>query len=237
MLSIAFNRLSTKALHDLGRRVLALLLTLVEGILKGNPLVADLQQKFDEYDEVVVKKRTMKLGDFVREKDDYRDKMYRAFRRALAAIALFEGTAKGGAAVKLLTVVDAAGSIDGLNYEEQNTVMDKAIASLETTESAALLTTVGLADEFAVMKKAQADFKELADEQSSGNAELQSTPYASKIRGELEGALRNVFALVSAMREQDQWKGLYQLLAQYIKDAESPGPRTAGQAPPETPTE
>lgn len=237
MLSISFNRLSTKALHDLGRRVLALLLTLIDGILKDNPLVTDLQQKFNEYDEVIVKKRSMKLGDFVREKDNYRDKVYRAFRRALNGIAAFEGTAKGDAAAKLLTVVDAAGNIDGLNYEEQNTVMDKAIASLQTAENAALLTTVGLGDEFAVMKNSQADFKELADEQSSGNAELQNTPYASKLRTELEGSLRNVFALVSALRQQPEWKNLYQLLAQYIKDAESPGAKPAAETQPETPAE
>lgn len=220
MLRISFTRLSIKALNDLAASVLEAILPVLETLLNNNVLVAVLKKKYAAYNEVVIKNRTVKLGDYVLEKDIFRDKMFRALRSMVKNLAKFTELEKGKAAAAIEKHFDEVGDINGLSYEEQNTVMDALIRRLESPESTALLAAASLTQEFDAMKQSQIDFKTLAAEQTAGNALLSETPYASHIRSELEDALRNIFALVSSMRKQPEWSSLYAHMAQLIKEAE-----------------
>lgn len=223
MLTTSFNRLSTKGLNDLALRVLKALLALAETALNGFPIVEELKTTFEKYNEVVIKNRSSKLGEYVRKKDDFRDKMFRALRTSIKSLSKFSGTSKSEVAQRLTKIFDEVGNIRNLEYEEQNTVMTTLITRLDTPENLTDLAALGLSEEFAELQQAQLNFEEVSDLQSEGNALLRETPYASYIRTELEDALRNVFKLVSGMKGQKgkEWDTLYLQLEQYIKEAEN----------------
>lgn len=222
MLTTSFTKLTTKGLNDLALRVLKAFLALKETILSGFPIVEELNTMYEKYNDVVIKNRSSKLGDYVREKDNFRDKMFRALRSSIKSLTHFSVTAKSEAAMRLMKIFDEVGNIQGLDYEEQNTVMTGLITRLETPESTADLATVNLTEEFEALKQSQLDFEEVSDLQSEGNALLQETPYASHIRAELEDVLRRALQLVSGMRGQKEkeWDTLYLRLEQFIKEAE-----------------
>ena len=229
------NKLTTKGLNDLASRVLKALLALKATILNGFPIVDLLESSFNKYNEVVIKNRSSKLGEYVREKDSLRDKMFRALRASIKSLTQFTGTAKSEAAARLMKIFDEVGDIKSLDYEGQNTLMNTLISRLETAESTADVTTVGMTEEFKQLKQAQLDFEQISDQQSAGNALLQETPYASHIRKDLEEVLRSAFTLVSGMKGQKEkeWDTLYLQLEQYIKEAESN--RKSGDKDEETP--
>lgn len=219
MLRITFNRLSTKVLGNLAQRVLAVLSGHLEGVLKDNPLVSVLTKTNDKYQNVVIKKTYSELGEEVRNKDLRRDRFFYNFRRLLISLSVFTGTAKNADAEALLRVFDEVGDITGLSYAAQNTVMGKLFQKLSTEERQAAITRLGLTEEYELLKSAQDDFETISGEQTNTNSSLRQIPSASESRQELKDALRNFFALVSAMHNEEAWKDLYYDLDELIKEA------------------
>ncbi len=217
MLKISLTKLSTKALGDFAVRVLLLLKALVETILKDHPLLADLEEKNAIYQQVVVKKVYSGLGDDVETLDLKRDNAYRGFRRLLKGFLRF-GSSKSDDARALLEVLDEVGDMEGRKYADQNTMMRKLAEKLSMEENLARITRLGLTDELAAMKTAQDNFETLAGTQTGENTQLRQSGSATILRKELQESLYNILALVSAMRNQAEWKGLYDQLQQLIKE-------------------
>lgn len=218
MLKIAYKKLSTKALGDFSTRLLALLKAFVETLLKDNPLVADLQAKNELYQQVVVKKTFSGLGTEVEILDLKRDTLYRGFKRLLKGFLRFADSEKAADAKALLAVLNEVGDMENLSYAKQNTAMRKLIEKLSAEENTNRIVRLALADEATAMAAAQTAFEAVADEQTLQNTELRQTATASAMRSELQTSLRNVLALISSMRGQPQWSGLYAQAKQLITE-------------------
>ncbi|HBK30843.1 MAG TPA: hypothetical protein DDZ78_04365, partial [Porphyromonadaceae bacterium] len=194
-----------------------LLKALVETILKDHPLLADLEEKNAIYQQVVVKKVYSGLGDDVGTFDLKRDNAYRGFRRLLKGFLRFESSKRKDAQA-LLEILKDVGDIEGRKYADQNTMMRKLIEKLSQEENLARITRLGLTDEANALKTSQDNFESEAGMQTEQNTQLRQIGSASTLRKELHESLYNVLALVSAMRNQAQWSGLYAQLEQLIKE-------------------
>lgn len=219
MLKITFKKLTTKTLGDLATRVLAVLKLLVTGILANNPLVAELEEKNATYQQVVIKKVYSGMGPDVELLDLKRDNTIRGLKRLLKGFLKFTDSPKADDAKVLLAMLDEVGNIEKMSYADQNTAMRKLGEKAAAEDVQARIARLGLTDEAEAINAAQAEFEAAATAQTGENALLRQTASATAIRSELEDALRNIFALVTAMRNQPKWDNLYTELGELIKEA------------------
>ena len=220
MLRVNYSELSTKVLGNLSNRTIEVVSPAYQsGVLQHNPLVEVLTAKNKSYQEIVIKSTYSGLGDPVAEADLRRDKLYRSLRRMLQGMAAFNETPKGKAAEALLTVFEESGSIRNLSYADQNIVMQTLIKRLDEPVNQGHLSTVSAKDEYDALKQAQTAFEAISAEQTDANSALRKKPSASGARRELHLALRNLFSLVSAMKNVAGWEDLYHDLNELIKEA------------------
>ena len=220
MLHVNYSELSTKVLGNLANRTVEVVSPAYQsGVLQHNPLVEILTAKNKSYQEIVIKNTYSGLGDPVAQADWLRDKLYHSLRRMLQGMAAFNDTPKGKAAEALLTVFEEAGSIRNLSYADQNVVMQTLIKRLDEPVNLGHLSTVTAKDEFDALKQAQTNFEAISAEQTDTNSALQQKASASGARRELHLALRNLFSLVSAMKNVAGWDDLYHDLDELIKEA------------------
>lgn len=220
MLRIAYSKLSTKVLGNLSNRTLEVVSPAYQsGVLQHNPIVEVLKAKNKEYQDVVIKNTYSGLGDPVAQADMLRDTLFRNLRRMLQGMAAFSHTSKGKAAEALLTVFEETGDINNLSYADENMVIRTLIKRLDEPENMGHLSTAVAKDEYEALRLAQAAFEKVSAEQTDANSALRQKMSASSARRELEQALRNVFSLVSAMKDVAGWEDLYHDLDELLKEA------------------
>lgn len=244
MLRVNYNELSTKVLGNLSNRTIEVISPVYQsGVLQHNPLVEVLIATNKSYQAIVIKNTYSGLGNPVAQADLVRDKVYRNLRRMLQGMAGFNDTPKGKAAEALLTVFEEAGDIYGLSYADENVVMQTLIKHLDEPVNLGHLSTVMAKDEYDALKQAQAAFEAISAEQTDANSALRQKPSASGARRALHQALRDIFSLVSAMKNVAGWEDLYHDLNELIKEArqsnrkpskgESEPPAASGDGHPE----
>lgn len=220
MLRIAYSKLSTKVLGNLSNRSLEVISPAYQsGVLQYNPIVEVLKAKNKDYQDVVIKNTYSGLGDPVAQADMLRDRMFRNLRRMLQGMAAFSHTSKGKAAEALLTVFEETGDINNLSYADENIVIRTLIKRLDEPENMGHLSTAVAKDEYEALRLAQSAFEKMSAEQTDANSALRQKMSASSTRRELEQALRNVFSLVSAMKDVAGWEDLYHDLDELLKEA------------------
>lgn len=220
MLRIAYSKLSTKVLGNLSNRTLEVVSPAYQsGVLQHNPIVEVLKAKNKEYQDVVIKNTYSGLGDPVAQADMLRDTLFRNLRRMLQGMAAFSHTSKGKAAEALLTVFEETGDINNLSYADENIVIRTLIKRLDEPENMGHLSTAVAKDEYEALRLAQSAFEKVSAEQTDANSALRQKMSASSARRELEQALRNVFSLVSAMKDVAGWEDLYHDLDELLKEA------------------
>lgn len=244
MLRVNYNELSTKVLGNLSNRTIEVISPVYQsGVLQHNPLVEVLIATNKSYQAIVIKNTYSGLGNPVAQADLVRDKVYRNLRRMLQGMAGFNDTPKGKAAAALLTVFEEAGDIYGLSYADENVVMQTLIKHLDEPVNLGHLSTVMAKDEYDALKQAQAAFEAISAEQTDANSALRQKQSASGARRALHQALRDIFSLVSAMKNVAGWEDLYHDLNELIKEArqsnrkpskgESEPPAASGDGHPE----
>lgn len=201
------------------------------GVLQHNPLVEVLIATNKSYQAIVIKNTYSGLGNPVAQADLVRDKVYRNLRRMLQGMAGFNDTPKGKAAAALLTVFEETGDIYGLSYADENVVMQTLIKHLDEPVNLGHLSTVMAKDEYDALKQAQAAFEAISAEQTDANSALRQKPSASGARRALHQALRNIFSLVSAMKNVAGWEDLYHDLNELIKEARQSNRKPANEEP------
>ncbi len=232
MLRVNYNELSTKVLGNLSNRTIEVISPVYQsGVLQHNPLVEVLIATNKSYQAIVIKNTYSGLGNPVAQADLVRDKVYRNLRRMLQGMAGFNDTPKGKAAAALLTVFEETGDIYGLSYADENVVMQTLIKHLDEPVNLGHLSTVMAKDEYDALKQAQAAFEAISAEQTDANSALRQKPSASGARRALHQALRNIFSLVSAMKNVAGWEDLYHDLNELIKEARQSNRKPANEEP------
>ncbi|RRD59394.1 DUF6261 family protein [Tannerella forsythia] len=235
MLHVNYTELSTKVLGNLSNRTIEIVSPAYQsGVLQSHPLVDTLIATNKSYQTVVIKNTYSGLGDPVAQADLLRDKAYRSLRRMLQGMAGFKDTPRGKAAAALLTVFEETGDIYGLSYADENVVMQTLINRLDEAVNQGHLSTVVAKDEYDALKQAQAAFEAISAEQTDANSALRQKPSASGARRALHLALRDVFSLVSAMKNLPEWSDLYHDLDELIKEARQSN-RKSSKGEPEPP--
>lgn len=219
MITVPFSSLTTTNLGALGNRTIVASERTANETITAQPLLAEIRKKSEVYDAVVLKQIYSGMGTTVEGADLYRDRVYQNVKRMLQGFAGFTDTTRGKAAATLLRAFDETGSIYGLSYADESTVLNKLITLLGTDENRANITAVGIEEEAQLLADAQTHFQQVFFEQVEANAGLRKQPSASSIRHELEDALRDYFAFVSAMRKIEPWSGLYLSLRELAKAA------------------
>ncbi len=238
MLRVNYNELSTKVLGNLSNRTIEVISPVYQsGVLQHNPLIEVLIATNKSYQAIVIKNTYSGLGDPVAQADLARDKVYRNLRRMLQGMAGFNDTPKGKAAAALLTVFEETGDIYGLSYADENVVMQTLIDRLDEPVNLGHLSTVAAKEEFDILKQAQTAFEAISAEQTDANSALRQKQSASSARRTLHQALRDVFSLVSAMKDVAGWDDLYHDLNELIKEARQSNrkPSKGESEPPVTP--
>lgn len=221
MIEISLSSLSTTNLGTLGNRTVDYSERTAEEEITTHPLLAPVKTETERYNAVVLKKIYSGMGSTVEGADLVRDNYHRSLKSIVAGYAGFTETPKGVAAATLLQVFADTGSIYGLSYADESAVLDKFDEALELPANQAHIATIGMTDEVAAAQQAHAHFKTLFLDQAAANADLRKTPSASSIRHDLENALRNYYALVSAMRDIAPWDDLYLALVELTKAAKT----------------
>ena len=232
MLRVNYSELSTKVLGNLSNRTIEVVSPAYQsGVLQHHPLVEILKAKNNAYQEIVIKNTYSGLGDPVAEADLRRDKLYRSLRRMLQGMVGFTDTPKGKAAEALLTVFEETGNIYGLSYADENIVMQTLIKRLDEPINLGHLSTVSAKDEYDALKQAQTAFETISAEQTDANSALRQKSSASGARRELHLALRDLFSLISAMKNLPDWSDLYHDLDELIKEARQSNRKSSKKEP------
>ena len=219
MIKVPFSSLTTTNLGSLGNRVIEASERTANETITANPLLDETRNKAEVYNAVVLKRIYSGMGTTVEGADLFRDRVYHNLKRMLQGFAGFTDSARGKAAAALLRVFDEAGGIYGLSYADESMVLSKLIGMLDTDENRAHFTLLGIGEEAQLLSEAQSNFEQVFFEQVEANADLRKSPSASSIRHELEDALRNYFAFVSAMRRIEPWRALYLSFKELAKAA------------------
>lgn len=188
--------------------------------LPENPLLQALKDTHPPFHELVLRERTVKVGNELYKRHRHRIKIEKALKNMLRQLAKFSNSARADAAKAILREWDAQiKPVSGDDYDEVNAYMDKVIAFLKSDAVKPHLETLTLTDAAADVEAAETDFRTLSLEQTRGNAELRLQGSATKHRAPVEKALGNYLKYITVMREQPNYDLLYSKLSEAVKTA------------------
>lgn len=188
--------------------------------LSENPLLQAVRDTHAPFHKVVLRERTVKVGDEKYKRHRHRIKMEKALKNMLRQLAKFSNSARADAAKAILREWDAQiKPVSGDDYDEVNAYMDKVIALLKSDAVKPHLEMLTLTDAAADVETAETDFRTLSLEQTRSNAELRLQGSATKRRPPVEKALGNYLKYITVMRSQPGYDLLYSKLSEAVKTA------------------
>jgi len=219
MLTLTYRDLSTKVLGNLADRTIELTNQPAYDTAINNPLIAELKNRSEEYNAVVIKKTFSGMGITIEEANLQRSSCDASFKRILAGLAGFKGTPQTDAASQLLHIYEETGSILNKNYAEESVILDRRLAKLQEPANSALILQLNLTSQFEALLTAQTEFNHLFLTQAEANSALRQQRSATSIRQQLEDALRNLYGWINAQRNISPYDKLYSDLSEVIKAA------------------
>ncbi len=217
MLSIRFSTLSTKGLAALAESCIQLTEQNANKEVAKSPLFEKIKTSYNEYNNNLIKPSYSGMGDFIRQQDIVQDRYYAASRRLLLGFAAFEGSRRAKQAQKLLKIYDRHGSPLNLTYAQESILLQKLFETLNLPENKATIAELGIEEEMELFEQAHKDFYRVYLSQIDANSELRQQPTATSLRKDLESALRDFFAFISAMRKLSDWQDIYNDLNEVLK--------------------
>ena len=219
MLTLTYRDLSTKVLGILADRTMELINQSAIDTAITNPLTAELKNRSEEYNTVVIKKTFSGMGITIEEADLQRDNCDASLKRILAGLAGFKGTPQTDAALQLLRIYEETGSVYNKNYAEESVILDRRLSKLQEPVNSSLVTQLHLTAQVEALLTAQTEFSRLFLTQAETNSALRQQHSASSIRQHLEDALRNLYGWINAQRNISPYDKLYTDMAEIIKAA------------------
>lgn len=219
-MKITLQRLSTKDLATLAERTINSSQKDSYTVIADHELLQEVIREYGLYQQVYSKLTYSGKGQSVAEADAKRDQLFAGIKNYLAGFSKLPKIKGYQEAMDLYQIFKNYGlSLDKLSYSAETAQLNKLIADLDKTENASSLKNLGLAAYFSELKQAQADFEQLYAEQAEANADLHQLPSASAIRKDMEEALRNYFALLTAMKNVKGWEMIYADIHEIVKAA------------------
>ena len=219
MLTIAYRDLSTKVLGNLADRTIELASQTANADITNHPLFAELKNRSQEYNAIVIKKTFSGMGLTIEEADLKRDNCDLSFKRILHGMAAFQNTPQAEAAASLLKIYEETGNVYHKNYAEESVILDRRIERLSQPDNTARIAQLNLTGQFTALRDAQTEFNRLYIAQAQANSALRQQNAASSIRQYLEDALRNFYGWINVLRGITPYDTLCTDIAEVIKAA------------------
>lgn len=219
-MKISLPRLTTTDLATLAQRTIESSENGKYLMVSQHPLLEAVKAEYAEYKMLYSKLSSSGMGHTVNAADDERDDLFAEIRAYLKGIAGLRRAAGKDAAAALLKLFDQYGQgLTKMSYSTETAQLRKLLADLELPENQAHIATLKLQSQMEELKTVQAQFEEIFGQQSEANAELRELPAASRVRKELEGALRSYYDLLEAMKSVPEWKMLYLDISEMVAAA------------------
>lgn len=217
MLSISYSKLTTKKLDYLGEQTIILSEQNNHSEVTSNVLFQQVKTVHADYRVVVMKQTYSGMGAEVAAEDLTRDSFDLGLRKIINGYAAFTGSYKQEYALLLQKIFDQAGSITQLSYAEESIVIGKILEKLSVSDAKNAISALGIDEEVGMLQESQNRFNSLYTEQVDANSDLRQQSSATKMRKQLEDALRAYYGLVSAMSNVEPWKDIYSDLNELLK--------------------
>ena len=176
----------------------------------------------EESDKVYAKLAFSGKGQTVAEADRTRDHLFSGMKKFLKGYEGLPSLDNYQIAMDVLSIFKTYGlELDKLSYSSETAQMRKLIEELDKPEILSKITELNLITIFNQLKTAQTDFEAIYSEQAEANAELRQLPSASTIRKNLESAIKNYLALLTAMKNVDNWKLIFADINEIVKAAKN----------------
>jgi MarR-like DNA-binding transcriptional regulator SgrR of sgrS sRNA len=221
-MEITLSNLNTKDLATLAQRTVAASQTGKYQVVEGHPLLQNLIARYADYDAVYTKLTYSGKGIAVAEADEKRDRYFAGIKSYLSGFMKLPELEFHEDAAALQQIFRVHGlNLNRMSYSAQTAQLKKLLEELDKPENTARLTNLKLATIFAQLKTSQTDFENLYREQAEANGELRNLPSATSVRKTLEKALRDYLNLLTAMRDVEDWKMLYNDISEIVKAAKN----------------
>lgn len=217
---INFKKLRNKELAALAQRVIDASKEGNYTVMENHELLLEVEKQYASYYKSYSKPAFSGKGEEVAKADDARDSIFsktKAFLKGYKGMTIIPNHGDAKALYEVFRKIGLNTNV--MNYAEQTAQMKKLIEELEKAENAEKLVSLGITQAFDELKTAQDNFETLYAEQAEANAELRIIPSATAIRSKLEGALRNYFGLLEAMRDIPEWQMIYAEINELAKKA------------------
>ena len=221
-MKISLAKLSTKDLATLAERTINSSQTGNYTVIANHELLQEIKKEYTDYQKVYSKLTYSGKGQSVAEADATRDKIYSGIKTYLKGFNKLSGLPGHQDAIALYQIFKNYGlDLDRLSYSAETAQMNKLIEELDKPEILSKITELNLITIFNQLKTAQTDFEAIYSEQAEANAELRQLPSASTIRKNLESAIKNYLALLTAMKNVDNWKLIFADINEIVKAAKN----------------
>lgn len=217
-MKISLVRLTTKELATLSNRVIESSKSGKYQLKGDNPLLTEVEKHYADYDAVYTKQVYSGKGKSVAQADEERDRTFTNIKNFLWGYQQVASAPNADKAKDLYEIIKQFGvNLSRLSYAEETAQLKKLIEELDQSEHQEKLTALHLHTEFETLKNQQQVFETLYSEQAEANADLRSLPSATAIRKDLEKSLRAYLDFVAVMKNQPEWKELYQEINELVK--------------------
>ena len=221
-MKITLSKLSTKDLATLTQRTINVSDSGTYEVITDHPLLAELKNKYAEYDAVYTKQIYSGKGKDVADLDIERDLAYSNLKAFLNGYRRLLSAVNRQSAEDLYQIFKQFGlNLDRLSYSSQTAQMKKLIEELEKPENAQKLKELNVEKAFNEMKDKQTAFEAIFAEQAGANADLRNQKSASGIRKDLEKTLKSFLGLLTAMKDVTDWKLFYNDVNELVKAAKN----------------
>lgn len=217
---IYFKKLRNKELAALAQRVIDASKEGKYTVMENNELLLEVEKQYAYYYKSYNKPAFSGMGEAVAKADAARDRIFsktKSFLRGYKGMTIMPNHGDAKALYEVFRKIGLNTNV--MSYAEQTAQMKKLIEELEKTENTEKLVSLGITQAFDELKTTQKHFETLYAEQAEANAELRIVPSATAIRSKLEGALRNYFGLLEAMRDLPEWRMIYAEINELVKKA------------------
>lgn len=219
-MKISLVRLTTKDLATLTGRIIEVSKNGKNKPNEANPLLTEVENNYNDYDEVYTKQTFSGKGKSVAQADEERDRIFVNLKNFLWGYHQIITMPNADKAQKLYEIIKSFGTdLNKLSYSEETAQLKKLIEEFEKPQNKQMLSDLLLEETFTELKQKQADFEQIFAEQVSANANLRKLPSASVARKSLEKSLRTYLDFLSVMKNQPQWNALYLEVNELVKAA------------------
>lgn len=221
-MKVNLSRINTKDLATLVQRIINSSKAGKYLMIQSNPLLLNLEKFFIQYDAVYARQKFAGKGASVAQADQERAKSFMKIKNFLFGYHQISSLPNAEEAKYLYDLLVSFGKeITAMSYSSKSALLKKVVEALDLSENKQKIQNLGIEEAFNEFKEKHEEFEKMFSEQAEANAGLRKQPTATAMRKDLEKALRSYIDLLTAMREQPQWDGLYADIHEHIKAAKN----------------